>query len=92
MGDLQVVEEEQNRHGRKFFAGYLRNNDTQGHLANRLGVIQTKVQTNSRVKILKVIKPRLPSYSRFVCLYLLSRKTGVWGKGGAQRSFLNLVS
>lgn len=54
MGYLQVVEEEEHIAG-KFLLG---NSETIGHrgcLANGLGVFLT----NSRVKILKVIKPRL---------------------------------
>lgn len=62
MGNLQVVEEDQDIHGRKILAGQLRNSGMQGHLVNSLGVFLT----NTRVKILKAIKHRLPSYSRFL--------------------------
>lgn len=56
MCDLQVVEEKQNMHGKQIL---LDNSETMdmGYLANKLGVLLA----NARVRILKVIKPRLPS-------------------------------
>ena len=76
MGDLHVLEEEKNILGRKIIARQLRGNGT-GDLANNSGVFLTK----ARVKILKVIKARLPSYSSFLCQNLL-----VWEGGVAKSS------
>lgn len=57
VGDLQVVEEEGNKQGRKFLLGTSETMEYRWYLAKRLGVILT----NARVKILKTIKPRFPS-------------------------------
>ena len=55
MGNLQVVEGEQNIYRRKIFARQLKNNEV--YKVYPLGVFLT----NTRVKIFKVIKPRLSS-------------------------------